>query len=163
MTRRASSSSPRAPLPARRPDLPGRRSRTLADVQAPRRRQGDGGRLTEQFVVGQPRDGESIVAVEDVTPLRRVVIDADPGEPEHLDVPQDGASADLQFRRQGHGVVAVPALEQFQELQDAGEAGRLAQPPIDVPSLSGITCGRFSRILPNSSRAVTHLCPASPV
>jgi hypothetical protein len=95
--------------------------------------------------------------VEHITLAERVIIEGDPGEPEHLQVPVDGATADLQLRRKGHGVVVVTPLEQFQELQDARKADGLAQAPFGVPTLGARRSGRFPPILVILLRAVTHL------
>jgi len=143
--------------PAPCPDLPGRRPRTLADVKALRRGQGDGSRLAQQLVVGELGDGEAVVAPERVAAPARVVVTADPGEFQDLEVAVDGPLGRIQGGGQGPGVVGRSFLEQLQEPEYAGESFRLAQPAVGLgPSIDGGR-GRSTPFRGFFLRALTHL------
>ena len=143
--------------PAPCPDLPGRRPRTLADVKALRRGQGDGSRLAQQLVVGELGDGEAVVAPERVAAPARVVVTADFGEFQELEVAVDGPRGRTQGRGQGPGVAGRSLLEQLQQPEDVGESFGLPQPAIGLgPSFDGGR-GRPNPFRGFFLRALTHL------
>jgi len=90
-------------------------SRPLAEVRAAARR------LAQQLVVGQPGDGEAVVAPEHVAAQARVVVAADPGKFQDFEVAVDGPLGRTQGGGQGHGVAGRSLLEQLQQPEDAGD------------------------------------------
>jgi hypothetical protein len=126
-------------------------SRPLAEVRAAARR------LAQQLVVGQPGDGEAVVAPEHEAAQPRVVVRADPGDFQDLEVAVDGPLGRIQGGGQGPGVAGRSFLEQLQQLEDAGESFRLAEPAVGLgPSFDGGR-GRSTPFRGFFLRALTHL------
>jgi hypothetical protein len=122
VTRRASSRSQRARSRLVAPELAGREFG--ADVEPSGRCQHRSGRLAEKLVVRQGGDGEPVVALEEVTAQLPIIGPGDASQFQDLEVPVDGARGRSEFIRQGGRVIAAPALEQLQQLEDSGERAR---------------------------------------
>ena len=123
-------------------------SRPLAEVRAAARR------LAQQLVVGQPGDGEAVVASEHVAAQPRVVVTADPGDFQDLEVAGDGPLGRTQGGGQGPGVAGRSLLEQLQQLEDAGGPTPLILPPPGVGP-PGPCC-----FFPALGLDATHQCPS---
>ena len=109
------------------------------------------------------RDREPPVAAKGVTALCPVVIPGHAGQFQHIEVPLDGPGRGLQRGGQERAIAPGMPLEQFEQLEDAGEPDGLAQPTLGLGPAGGVALRHHPGIRAFFSHEVTRLRPSPSV